>query len=165
MTRFNFKNITMKKLLLIVVLFPSVSIFGQERVDSVYVPQYNKEYDEQGFSYVTSSTDGKKYYMKIEKTQKLFDTTIMMADVWVKYNSPSKTKGKNGKSMKIEGGYYLEYMSFDCIGKMYSRGEILQYDSKGKLINTNSRFSHVTRKIVPGSVVEGLYETACYKTN
>lgn len=40
----------MKKLLFIAVLLTSVSIFGQERVDSVYVPQYNKEYDEQGFS-------------------------------------------------------------------------------------------------------------------
>ena len=156
----------MKKLLFIVVLFASVSIFGQERVDSVYVPQYNKEYDEQGFFYAVSSPNGKKYYVKIEKVQKLFDTTIMMADAWVKlYDSSKTSKGRKGKSMKIEGGYYLEYMSFDCIGKMYSRGEILQYDSKGKLININNRFSHVTRKVVPGTVNEGLYETVCRKIN
>lgn len=104
--------------------------------------------------------------MKIEKAQKLFDTNIMMADAWVKlYDSSKTSKGRNRKSMKIEGGYYLEYMNFDCIGKMYSRGEILQYDSKGKLINTNNRFSNVTRKVVPGTVNEGLYEAICRKMN
>ncbi|WP_157885955.1 hypothetical protein [Chryseobacterium glaciei] len=155
----------MKKLLFITVLLVSISVFGQQGVDSVYVSQYNKEYDEQGFFYAMSSLDGKKYYLKIEKTQKLFDTTTMTADVWVKLYNSSKTKSKNEKLTKTGRGYFLEYMSFDCIGKMYSRGEILQYDSQGKLINTNNRFFHVTRKVVPRTVNEGLYEAVCRKTN
>ncbi|MGU3375218.1 surface-adhesin E family protein [Chryseobacterium sp. M5A1_1a] len=155
----------MKKLLFIAVLLVSVSIFGQEHVDSIYIPQYSKEYDEQGFFYATSSPDGKKYYLKIEKTQKLFDTTIMTADVWVKLYNSSKAKSENEKITKTGRGYYLEYMSFDCIGKMYSRGEILQYDSKGRLINTNNTFSHITRKVVPGTVNEGLYEAVCRRIN
>lgn len=156
----------MKKLLFIAVLLASVSIFGQEHVDSIYIPQYSKEYDEQGFFYATSSPDGKKYYVKIEKAQKLFDTTIMMVDAWVKLYDSSKTSKDRGRKLTKTGrGYYLEYMSFDCIGKMYSRGEILQYDSKGRLININNRFSHVTRKVIPGTVNEGLYEAVCRRIN
>lgn len=155
----------MKKLLFITALLLSISIFSQQGVDSIYTPQYDRLFDEQGFQYATTSVDGKKYYVKIDKTQKLFDKTIMSVDVWVKYNYTSKTKGKNGKSKKSDTGHYLKYMSFDCSGKTYTGGEILQYNSTGKLVNRDERFSNITRRIVPGSVSEGLFEAVCHKTN
>lgn len=155
----------MKKLLFIAALLLSISIFSQQGVDSIYIPQYDKSFDEQGFQYAATSVDGKRYYVKIDKTQKLFDKTIMSVDVWVKYNYTSKTKGKNGKSKKIDTGHYLEYMNFDCSGKTYTGGEILQYNSTGKLINRDEKFSNITRRIVPGSVSEGLFDAVCHKTN
>ncbi|REC75833.1 hypothetical protein DRF60_15085 [Chryseobacterium elymi] len=155
----------MKKLLFITALLLSISMFGQQAVDSIYIPQYDKTLDEQGFQYVTTSVDGKRYYVKVDKSQKLFDKTIISVDVWVKYNYTSKTKGKNGKLKKIDTGYYLEYMNFDCTGKAYTGGEVLQYNSIGKLINRDERFSNITRRIVPGSVSEGLFEAVCHKIN
>ncbi|MDC8102608.1 surface-adhesin E family protein [Chryseobacterium rhizosphaerae] len=155
----------MRKLLFITALLLSISIFSQQGVDSIYIAQYDKLFDDQGFQYATTSIDGKRYYVKIDKSQKLFDKTIMSVDIWVKYNYTSKTKGKNGKSKKTDIGHYLEYVSFDCTGKTYTGGEILQYNSTGKLINRDERFSNVTRRIVPGSVSEGLFEIVCRKIN
>jgi hypothetical protein len=109
----------------------------------------------ENFSYATSGTDGTDYFVLIEKV------TDSSKEVWVKKINPTKTvKNKKGNYIKTGGGHSMTFIIIDCSEKKYDIKERIAYDRNGKVIR-NDDFPVYENRIVPGSVMSGIYNFVC----
>lgn len=110
---------------------------------------------DEDFNFVTTSKDGTEYYVYIEKN------TEYSKEIWVKSLIPTKTiKNKKGKYVKIGGGYNLAFIIMSCSKKKYDINQTVSYNKDGK-VTENSDFPSYDKKIVPGSVMSGIYDFVC----
>lgn len=117
-------------------------------------------FSQEGFEYAITG-NGVDYYVKIESD--VNNNMGMYTDFWLKYDNPTKRiKLKNGKYTTKDGGYTLAYMTIWCSGKTHETKEITKYNSEGNVIARDD-FPTPSRKIIPGSVIEGIYKKVCRK--
>ncbi len=110
---------------------------------------------DEDFNYATTSKDGTEYYVYIEKT------TDYSKEIWVKSLIPAKTiKNKKGKYVKVGGGYNLAFIIISCSKKKYDITQTISYDKNGEVTDNNDFISYDER-IVPGSVMSGIYNFVC----
>lgn len=132
----------MKKLLLLILFIPFL-VFSQE-----------------GFEYAITGNEV-DYYVKIESD--VDNNMGIYTDFWLKYANPvRRIKLKNGKYATKNGGYTLAYMTIWCSGKTHETKEITKYNNDGNVIARDD-FPTSARKIIPGSVIEGIYKKVCRK--
>ena len=107
------------------------------------------------FQYVTKSENGTEVYIHFEKEN--YGTK----EFWIKWVFPIKsTKNKSGKIIKSGGGYALEYCKLNCSEKVYSLTDTIEYDKNGKVTGNNYSEKY-QEKVVPGSVMNGIYRFIC----
>lgn len=110
---------------------------------------------DEAFSYAASGTDGADYFVLIEKVS---DSS---KEVWVKKSNPTKTvKTKKGKYIKTGGGHSMTFFIINCSEKKYDIKERIVYDRYGK-VTSNDDFPVYENRIVPGSVMSGIYNFVC----
>lgn len=108
------------------------------------------------FQYVTSSKSGNEVYIHFEKDN--YGTK----EFWLKITEPIKTtKNKRGKLIKTGGGYTLEYIKMDCAEKEYSSSDAIKYDKNGNSTRRPEYYDTQGEKIIPGSVMSGVYRYIC----
>ena len=108
------------------------------------------------FQYVTSSQSGKEIYIHFEKDN--YGTK----EFWLKMTEPVKTtKSKSGKIIKTGGGYTIEYIKMNCSEKEFSSSYTTKYDKNGNPTSLSSYYDVHDQKIVPGSVMSGVYRYIC----
>lgn len=120
---------------------------------------------EDGFNLVTSNADGDLYYVKTEKASRspLLNNEIYSVEYWVKIVKASKkVKAKNGRLKSIAGNTVLQYFKCSCLDKTYSLEESHEYNSNGKLIDSNV-YSGIenTSKAIPGTLGEIMLNGVC----
>lgn len=130
----------MKKLLLLLLLFPAMT-FAQEE-----------------WQYEGQSTSKEKYFIRdIEK--KSYGSKLTM---WVKRQEIDKVlKTKKGNVTKA-GGYVISKWECDCTEKTVETKISVYYDSKGNVKETDSG-PFFAEPVVPDSVGEHLLIVACEK--
>lgn len=134
----------MKKLFIIFILsFLPIHSFSQE-----------------DFKYATSSKDGTDYYIKI--VEKDSEYGLLPLKVWVKNTNKTKTfKNKKGKLVTTGGGYTLVLMEISCRSKTYIIKQSVTYNNAGNVTESDDNYSPISKEIVPGSVMEGIFDSAC----
>lgn len=113
-------------------------------------------YAQEGFTYAFSVKDG-EYYYKIKR-----DTSFGLSkEVWIMdIEKPKTIKNKKGKYVKTGGGKILHLMDISCSSQTYQIKSSVKYNSKGKVISSDNSPSF-SEYIVPGTVMEGLYDEIC----
>ncbi|MBW8359593.1 MAG: hypothetical protein K0M63_07310 [Weeksellaceae bacterium] len=112
---------------------------------------------QEGFQYAVTG-NGVDYYYRIEN-----DIMGISKQIWLKYDRPSKkVKTKSGKYVTKGGGFTMAYMEIGCSSKTHQTNNIINYDNNG---NPTERDDTPTfsKPIVPGSVIEGVYNAVCRK--
>lgn len=128
----------MKLFLFFSLIFISTSVYSQ---------------DDQ-FIHVTTANDGSKVFVKYEG--KVYDSK----QFWLKMNNPSKTiKNKNGKLIKSGGGYLMRFFELNCSTKTYSASDGVEYNNSGKVVK--KLYDIYNDRVIPGSVMDGVYEYVC----
>lgn len=120
---------------------------------------------EDGFHLITSNDAGDLYYVKTEKSFRspLLNDKIATAEYWVKIVKASKKiKAKDGKLRSVAGNTKLQFFKCSCMDKTYSLEESHEYNSDGKLINSNV-YSGIknTSKAIPGTLGEIMLNGVC----
>ena len=105
------------------------------------------------YKYVTSATDGTKYFVYMEKAGgdgiKYF---------WMKTEIP--LKDLKGKKLKEGGTTILRLIRMKCSNRLWDNLEMIKYDKKGRVSTTNKNVSF-DNGIIPGSVMTGVYDFVC----
>ena len=112
---------------------------------------------QEGFQYAVTG-NGVDYYYRIEN-----DIMGISKQIWLKYDRRSKkVKTKSGKYITKGGGFTMAYMEIGCSSKTHQTNNIINYDNNG---NPTERDDTPTfsKPIVPGSVIEGVYNAVCRK--
>lgn len=122
----------------------------------------SKGYSQDGFVYSTSSTDGTDYYYKIKDTTG-FSNSIFSVELWLKHNNkPKRIKNKKGKYITTGGEKILRLVNISCSSQTYTVESTVKYNSRGQVVYSDE-FPRPSEHIVPGSVMEGVYEDVCLK--
>jgi len=110
---------------------------------------------DEDFEYAAKDVNGSEYYVYIEKVN------YSTKDVWIKVTKPLKTiKNKKGKYVKTGGGYTLTFMTINCDERKFDIMESHTYDKNGNVIS-NDDFPSYNNKVVPGSVMSGVFSFTC----
>lgn len=113
-------------------------------------------YAQEGFTYAFSSR-GTDYYYKIKRDNSLG----LSKQVWVmRIEEPKTIRNKKGKYVKKGGGKILELIEISCSSQEVETKSIVKYNSKGEIIWSKD-FPSFPEYIVPGSVMEALYDEIC----
>ena len=107
------------------------------------------------YKYVTSSVDGDEYFVFIEQV-----LTNGTKEFWLKSKKP--LKNPDGKKRKDGGETTLMLVRMDCTTREYDNLEVINYDKKGK-VKATARNVSFDNRIVPGSVMTGIYNYVCGK--
>lgn len=107
------------------------------------------------FRYATSDTKGGDYYVYVEKTE------YGSKEIWIKKIEPEKTiKNKKGKYIKTGGRHTLSFVIINCSNREFDVKQRITYDKTGNVVENND-FPSYGNKIVPGSVMSGIYDFVC----
>ena len=110
---------------------------------------------DEDFKYATSDVNGSDYYVYIEKVN------YSTKEIWLKVVKPTKkVKNKKGKYVETGGGHTLSFMTINCNEKKFDITETHSYDKNGNVIRNNNYPSY-DNKVVPGSVMSGVFSFAC----
>ena len=113
-------------------------------------------YAQDGFQYATTG-NGVDYYYRIENSGLLG----MYKEIWLKYDKPTKkVKTKSGKYVTRGGGYTMAFMEIGCSSKTHQTKNIINYDKNGNVTERDD-IPTFSKPIVPGSVIEGIYNAVC----
>ena len=134
----------MRNILQLFVLLLSCNIYSQQS----------------GFEYAVTGNNI-DYYVRIESD---IDSSMgLYSNFWLKYDTPAKKiKTKSGKYINSGGGYTLAYMTISCYNKSHQTKNIIRYNKSGNVIGRDD-IPTFDKPIVPGSVVEGIYNKVCNK--
>ena len=115
-------------------------------------------YSQDGFEYATTSKDGTDYYVKIVDD----GSYGFGVKAWVKHTNKTKSfKNKKGKMVTTGGGYTLTLMEFSCNSKSYVVKQSVTYNKAGNVTSSDDMFSPISKEIVPGTVMEGIFDAVC----
>ena len=130
------------KLLIIVLLFTSF-LYSQDKE----------------FEYVTSTNDGTEFYVLVEKTKS--EHTNSKTEFWLKTIFPIKShKNKKGQLVKTGGEVLLQYITLDCIDKVYDSESGVLYDRHGKAKSTYIS-PEFHQRIIPNTIMENIHYDVC----
>lgn len=116
-----------------------------------------KGYSQDGFTYATTAKDGTEFYYKIKDIDNGFST-----EVWIKsYEKAKKVKNKKGKYITVGGGYTLSLLEIFCYSQTYKIKALVKYNSRGQVVSSDNIGSVISENIVPGSVMESIYNEVC----
>ncbi len=133
----------MRKILILFTIILSAYLYSQQ----------------EGFQYATTDKKGIDYYYKLERNN-LYG---MSQKVWIKYAAESKqVKNKKGKLINSGGGKVLTLFDISCQYNTYQILNTIKYNKKGEVIWSNN-IPSTTENVVPGSLIEGIYEVICRK--
>ena len=132
----------MKKIILAITLMISSLTFAQEETD---------------WTYLGDTNDGESIYLKLEQDNSY------SKKAWVKFVKPiTSKKNKQGKLIKVGGGYTIGLWTVDCDDKVYSINSRLTYNSKGTVISQGESFYDPEREnIIPDTVGEFIFKNIC----
>ena len=132
----------MKKIILAITLMISTLTFAQEDTD---------------WSYLGDTNDGEGIYIKLEQDNSY------SKKAWVKFVKPiTSKKNKQGKLIKVGGGYTIGLWTVDCDDKVYSINSRLTYNSKGIVISEGESYNDPEREnIIPDTVGEFIFKNIC----
>lgn len=120
-------------------------------------------YAQEGFTYYGTSSRGTDYYYKIKSDKSSDDLGLSKwsKEVWImSIDKPRTIKNKKGKYVKTGGGKILDLIDMYCSSQKYQIKSSIEYNSKGKVIWSKD-FPSFPEYIVPGSVMETLYDEIC----
>ncbi|MDR6406109.1 MULTISPECIES: surface-adhesin E family protein [Chryseobacterium] len=133
----------MRKVLILITIILSAYLYSQQ----------------DGFQYATTDNKGVDYYLKLEGNN-LYG---LSQKVWVKHIAESKQiKSKKGKLISTGGGKVLTLFDISCQYSTYQILNTIKYNKNGDVIWSNNIPSS-TENLVPGSVMQGIYEAICAK--
>lgn len=120
------------------------------------ITNYSFSQSDEDFQLASVATDGTEYYVYVEKTA--YDGT---KEIWVRSTKAIKSiKNKKGKIVKTGGEKTLTFMKIDCTEREYDVIEIVIYNRQGNVISQDQDYDS-SKKIVPGSVMSGIYDFVC----
>ena len=116
---------------------------------------YGFSQSDNDFLYARSDTKGGDYYVYIEKAE------YGSKEIWIKKTEPLKTvKNKKGKYVKTGGGHTLQFVIIDCSNRKYDVKQRITYDKSGDVVDNND-FPSYDNKVIPGSVMSGIFDFVC----
>ena len=132
----------MKKIILAITLMISTLTFAQEETD---------------WSYIGDTNNSEGIYLKIEQDNSY------SKKAWVKFVKPiTSKKNKQGKLIKVGGGYTIGLWTVDCDEKVFSINSRLTYNSKGLVISKGESYNDPEREnIIPDTVGEFIFKNIC----
>ena len=132
----------MKKIILAITLMISTLTFAQEETD---------------WSYIGDTNNSEGIYLKIEQDHSY------SKKAWVKFVKPiTSKKNKQGKLIKVGGGYTIGLWTVDCDEKVFSINSRLTYNSKGLVISKGESYNDPEREnIIPDTVGEFIFKNIC----
>ena len=132
----------MEKIILAITLMISTLTFAQEETD---------------WSYIGDTNNGEGIYLKIEQDNSY------SKKAWVKFVKPiTSKKNKQGKLIKVGGGYTIGLWTVDCDEKVFSINSRLTYNSKGLVISKGESYNDPEREnIIPDTVGEFIFKNIC----
>ena len=109
------------------------------------------------WSYLGDTNDGEGIYLKLEQDNSY------SKKAWVKFVKPiTSKKNKQGKTIKVGGGYTIGLWTVDCTDKVYSINSRLTYNSKGAVISEGESYNDPEREnIIPDTVGEFIFKNIC----
>lgn len=133
----------MRKVLILITIILSEYLYSQQ----------------DGFQYAATDNKGVDYYLKLEGDN-LYG---LSQKVWIKHIDESKQiKSKKGKLISTDRGKVLTLFNISCQYNTYQILNTIKYNKNGDVIWSNNIPSS-TENVVPGSVMEGIYEAICTK--
>ena len=132
----------MEKIILAITLMISTLTFAQEETD---------------WSYIGDTNNSEGIYLKIEQDNSY------SKKAWVKFVKPiTSKKNKQGKLIKVGGGYTIGLWTVDCDEKVFSINSRLTYNSKGLVISKGESYNDPEREnIIPDTVGEFIFKNIC----